>query len=79
MSDLDSVIETLKTCKSELGNDDEDRVVRLLDEAIVDLEKLKSNGSGHIDWNEVLLIFGKFLDSIPAIAALIKFIEDTLK
>ena len=78
MSDLDSVIQLLITCKTELGNDEEDRVVHLLDLAIKELETMDSNPNVQTDWNEVLLIFGKFLDSVPAIAALIEIIKSTL-
>jgi len=75
---LRSSIDTLKSIRSELRSNLEDSVLKMLDEAIVDLEYIQQS-SDQISARDVLYILGQVLERLPMIVELIHIVSTFTK
>ena len=75
---LGSSIDTLKSIRSELHSNLEDSVLKMLDEAISDLEYFQQS-SDQISAHDVLYILGQILEKLPMIVELIHILSNAMK
>ncbi|MCU7926720.1 MAG: hypothetical protein KZQ97_09790 [Candidatus Thiodiazotropha sp. (ex Dulcina madagascariensis)] len=74
---LKKVLDSLLEIKASMHDDANTSATEQLDEAIAFVQRCIENGCNDRNVNyEVLMVIGKFLDKLPSIATLIKYLSD---